>query len=56
MRVIGVTTTLPPAAMTDAAPDVIKPAIKDVSVQDLTTLRLRSGAFDGVATPPQVQV
>ena len=40
MRVIGVTTTLSPAAMEGAAPDWIQPSIRTISVADIKGLRL----------------
>ena len=41
MRVIGVTTTLEPAAMEGAAPDLIQPGIKSIAVADIKGLKLR---------------
>ena len=39
MRVIGVTTTLEPAAMQAAAPDWIQPDVQAISVADIRGLR-----------------
>lgn len=40
MRVIGVTTTLAPAAMEAAAPDWIQPSVGSITVDDIRGLQL----------------
>jgi hypothetical protein len=54
MRVIGVTTTLPAAAMAAVGPDRIEPTINRITVEDIRGLVPREGAFDGlpVVHPP----
>lgn len=44
MRVIGVTTTLEPAAMQAVGPDWIQPGIKQVTVADIKGLELAATA------------
>jgi HAD superfamily hydrolase (TIGR01509 family) len=48
MRVVGVTTTLPEAALRAAGPDMLRGGIGEVGVEDLRALRLRPGAFEPV--------
>lgn len=44
MRVIGVTTTLAPAAMEAAAPDWIQPNVRGIGVDDIRGLKLSPAA------------
>ena len=52
MRVIGVTTTLEPAAMQAVGPDWIQPGIKQVTVADIKGLKLAATAQE--QAQPQV--
>lgn len=54
MRVIGVTTTLEPAAMQAVGPDWIQPGIKQVTVADIKGLRLAATAQAQPQPQPQV--
>lgn len=54
MRVVGLTTTMDPAALGAAGPDAVFTDISQVAVGTLTGLQLREGALDGGATT-QVQ-